>query len=172
MCGLVGSYHPSRDGGASPIDVLARMRDTMEHRGPDGAGEWISSNGRCSLGHRRLSIIDLSTNANQPMLTPEGDIALVFNGEIYNHADVRRELEALGKYTFRTDHSDTEMLLYAQEKLRSADGGLKILINGNAVHLQILLHQHHDVFQQFVQLTRLRSVTGIAGVCQHARGDL
>lgn len=113
MCGLVGSYHPSRDGGAAPLDLLARMRDTMEHRGPDGAGEWISGNGRCSLGHRRLSIIDLSSNANQPMLTPEGDIALVFNGEIYNHAEIRKELEALGKYTFRTDHSDTEMLLYA-----------------------------------------------------------
>lgn len=113
MCGLVGSYHPSRDGGAAPLDLLARMRDTMEHRGPDGAGVWMSANGRCSLGHRRLSIIDLSSNANQPMLTPKGDIALVFNGEIYNHAEVRKELEALGKYTFRTDHSDTEMLLYA-----------------------------------------------------------
>jgi len=113
MCGIVGAYHPTRDGGATALDTLARMRDAMAHRGPDGVGEWRSENGRCSFGHRRLSIIDLSTDANQPMLSADGKIAVVFNGEIYNHADIRKELEALGKYQFRTDHSDTEVLLYA-----------------------------------------------------------
>lgn len=113
MCGLVGSYHPGRDGRAIDLVTLARMRDLITHRGPDGAGVWMSENGRCTLGHRRLSIIDLSEAANQPMLNPEGDLALVFNGEIYNHAEIRKELEALGKYRFRTDHSDTEVLLYS-----------------------------------------------------------
>lgn len=113
MCGIVAAYHPTRDGGAAPDETIERMRDAMAHRGPDGVGLWRSRNGRCAMGHRRLSIIDLSTTANQPMVSADGDIAVVFNGEIYNHADIRAELQALGKYQFRTDHSDTEVLLYA-----------------------------------------------------------
>jgi asparagine synthase (glutamine-hydrolysing) len=113
MCGIAAAYHPTRDGGSASLEVMAAMRDTMPHRGPDGVGVWRSANGRCSMGHRRLSIIDLSENANQPMLSSDGKIAVVFNGEIYNHAEIRAELEALRKYEFRTDHSDTEMLVYA-----------------------------------------------------------
>lgn len=85
----------------------------MVHRGPNGAGIWRAPDEHCVLGHRRLSIIDLSTNANQPMVSPDGKVTIVFNGEIYNHAEIRSELENLGKYKFRTDHSDTEALLYA-----------------------------------------------------------
>ena len=113
MCGIVGSYHPLRSDGAVQLATLARMRDAMTHRGPDGAGQWRSADGRCALGHRRLSIIDLSDAANQPMLSADGKLALIYNGEIYNHAEIRKELVALGKYRFRTDHSDTETLLYA-----------------------------------------------------------
>jgi asparagine synthase (glutamine-hydrolysing) len=114
MCGIVGSFAPGRHA-ASP-ELLAGMRDCMAHRGPDGAGIWRSANGDCTLGHRRLSIIDLSTNANQPMVNRAGSVALIFNGEIYNHAEVRRELEQLGKYQWITDHSDTEMILHASEE--------------------------------------------------------
>src|SRR5436190_6311162 len=114
MCGIVGSFHPLARGAAS--DVIVRMRDRMSHRGPDGHGLWASADRRCILGHRRLSIIDLSEAAAQPMLNAEGTVALTFNGEIYNHADIRRELEALGKYQWKTDHSDTEMLLHAYEE--------------------------------------------------------
>jgi asparagine synthase (glutamine-hydrolysing) len=92
------------------------MRDRMAHRGPDGKGVWTSGDRSCTLGHRRLSIIDISANANQPMVTDDGRVALVFNGEIYNHGEVRKELEALGKYVWRTDHSDTEVLLHAYEE--------------------------------------------------------
>ena len=92
------------------------MRDRMAHRGPDGDGFWSSPDRSCAFGHRRLSIIDLSTDASQPMLNHDGTVALVFNGEIYNHAEIRKELEALGKYRWRTDHSDTEMLLHAYEE--------------------------------------------------------
>ncbi|MEQ1929469.1 MAG: asparagine synthase (glutamine-hydrolyzing) [Parvularculaceae bacterium] len=113
MCGIVASYHPLRDGAAASDRLIEQMRDVMAHRGPDGAGLWRSRNGRCAMGHRRLSIIDLSIEANQPMLSADGKIAVVFNGEIYNHAEVRKELESLGKYQFRTDHSDTEMAVYA-----------------------------------------------------------
>src|SRR5262249_22496458 len=114
MCGIVGSFHPAARGAAA--DVVARMRDRMAHRGPDGCGLWSSPDKRCVLGHRRLSIIDLSDLAAQPMSNAAGTVTLTFNGEIYNHAEIRKELEALGKYQWKTDHSDTEMLLHAYEE--------------------------------------------------------
>ena len=114
MCGIVGSFKAGH--ATCGPEILARMRDRMAHRGPDGAGLWQSHERDCVLGHRRLSIIDLSDTANQPMVNAAGTVALVFNGEIYNHAEIRRELEALGKYAWRTDHSDTEMLLHAYEE--------------------------------------------------------
>ena len=114
MCGIVGSFKPG--GETAGAEAIARMRDRMAHRGPDGVGLWESPRHDCTLGHRRLSIIDLSTAANQPMVNRAGSVALVYNGEIYNHADVRRELEQLGKYEWTTDHSDTEVLLHAYEE--------------------------------------------------------
>ena|SRR5581483_1192993 len=114
MCGIVGAFKPG--GAAASAETVARMRDRMAHRGPDGVGMWCSPDRRCALGHRRLSIIDLSTDAAQPMLNAAGTVALTFNGEIYNHAEIRKELEALGKYRWRTDHSDTEVLLHAFEE--------------------------------------------------------
>ena len=94
----------------------SRMRDRMAHRGPDGVGIWTSRDRQCTLGHRRLSIIDLSDVAAQPMSNCAGTVTLTFNGEIYNHAELRRELQALGKYQWKTDHSDTEVLLHAYEE--------------------------------------------------------
>jgi asparagine synthase (glutamine-hydrolysing) len=114
MCGIVGSFQ------TGVIEARERivgvMNEAMSHRGPDGHGLWASPDGRATFGHRRLSIIDLSTAAGQPMVNAAGTVALTFNGEIYNHMDVRRELEALGKYTWKTDHSDTEMILHAFEE--------------------------------------------------------
>jgi asparagine synthase (glutamine-hydrolysing) len=89
------------------------MRDSMAHRGPDGAGVWISADRRVGLGHRRLAIIDLSDAASQPMCNEDGSLWIVFNGEIYNHAELRRELQATGRYKWKTDHSDTEVILHA-----------------------------------------------------------
>lgn len=114
MCGIVGSFHPA--GRGSEAAVVERMRDRMAHRGPDGVGLWTSVDRRCTLGHRRLSIIDLSDVAAQPMSNAAGTVTLTFNGEIYNHAELRRELQALGKYHWKTDHSDTEVLLHAYEE--------------------------------------------------------
>jgi asparagine synthase (glutamine-hydrolysing) len=116
MCGIVGTL--VFDGGSFevvPSDIAA-MRDTMVHRGPDGGGLWIAPDRRVGLGHRRLSIIDLSTSANQPMASQDGRLHVVFNGEIYNHADIRRELIELGRRTWQTDHSDTEVVLQAFEQ--------------------------------------------------------
>jgi asparagine synthase (glutamine-hydrolysing) len=92
------------------------MRDAMAHRGPDGAGTWVSDDCRVGLGHRRLSIIDLSPTANQPMSNEDGTLWVVFNGEIYNHAEIRAQLQRTGRYRWKTDHSDTEVILHAFEE--------------------------------------------------------
>ncbi|RJQ55274.1 MAG: asparagine synthase (glutamine-hydrolyzing) [Nitrospiraceae bacterium] len=114
MCGIVGILNCEF---AKPVeeDILKRMRDCMTHRGPDGAGIWISSNRNVGFGHRRLSIIDLSEAANQPMCNENETVWIVFNGEIYNHSEIRPELEAKG-HRFRTDHSDTEVIIHAFEE--------------------------------------------------------
>jgi asparagine synthase (glutamine-hydrolysing) len=114
MCGIVGSFHP--DGRTVGDATLARMRDRLAHRGPDGVNSWRSGAGHCAMAHRRLSIIDLSNSALQPMVNRPGTVAVTYNGEIYNHAEIRKELEALGKYEWQTDHSDTEVLLHAYEE--------------------------------------------------------
>lgn len=108
MCGIVGVVS------CAPYDTrppLAAMRDAMRHRGPDDAGEWWSDDGRVGLAHRRLSILDLSPLGHQPMLSDDGHIAITFNGEIYNFAEVRAELERRGM-GFR-GHSDTEVIVQA-----------------------------------------------------------
>ena len=87
----------------------------MTHRGPDGKGAWISADRRIGLGFRRLAIVDLSAEANQPMENEDGTIRIVFNGEIYNHLRLRKRLEAAG-HRFRTDHSDTESILHGYEE--------------------------------------------------------
>lgn len=106
MCGIAGCVR--WDGPADPESVEA-MIGRLVHRGPD-AGR-VSVLGHAALGHRRLAIIDVAEGANQPMVDPESGFAIVFNGEIYNFRDIRRDLEALG-VTFTT-HSDTEVLLKA-----------------------------------------------------------
>lgn len=96
--------------------IIIEMRDTMVHRGPDGGGVWIANDNSIGLGHRRLSIIDVSEIANQPMSNEDDSIKIVFNGEIYNHADIRKELEEKNKYKWKTDHSDTEVIIHAYEE--------------------------------------------------------
>ena len=116
MCGIVGAFAFDNREFSVTEPYVVGMRDTMVHRGPDGAGTWISEDGSVGLGHRRLSIIDLSDAASQPMCNADGSLWISFNGEIYNHAEIRRELEAIGGYTWKTDHSDTEVILHAFEE--------------------------------------------------------
>jgi asparagine synthase (glutamine-hydrolysing) len=115
MCGIVGALVLKNSSFTITEQYITRMRDTMIHRGPDGAGVWISFDNRIALGHRRLSIIDLSEAAGQPMCNEDGSVWIVFNGEIYNHAEIRPELERLG-HKFKTDHSDTEVIIHAYEQ--------------------------------------------------------
>jgi asparagine synthase (glutamine-hydrolysing) len=116
MCGIVGTLSFEGSDFAVTAPYLVRMRETMVHRGPDGEGLWISDDGSVGLGFRRLKIIDLSDRANQPMSNEDGSLRLVYNGEIYNHAEIRRELEELGGHSWQTDHSDTEVILHAFEQ--------------------------------------------------------
>ncbi len=116
MCGIVGIYAVGADD-MHPVEreLLIRMRDAMIHRGPDGGGDWVSGDRRVGLGFRRLAIIDLSDRAMQPMCNEDGTLWLVFNGEIYNHAEIRAELERIGGHIWKTDHSDSEVILHAFE---------------------------------------------------------
>jgi asparagine synthase (glutamine-hydrolysing) len=116
MCGINGTLAFRNSTARVREDLLIRMRDAQAHRGPDGKGLWISPDGRIGLGHRRLAIIDLSPSAAQPMSNEDGSLRLVFNGEIYNHAATRAELEQLGGHRWKTDHSDTEVILHAFEQ--------------------------------------------------------
>ena len=110
MCGILAVVNPPD----RPVDQEACRRGTtlMSHRGPDAQGHWVHPRGHIYLGHRRLSILDLSSAANQPMSGPSGAV-LVYNGEIYNFRQVRRDLETQGR-SFTTT-SDTEVLLAALE---------------------------------------------------------
>jgi asparagine synthase (glutamine-hydrolysing) len=116
MCGIVGALSFEGSGFVVEPRYLIRMRETMIHRGPDGDGLWISEDGAMGLGFRRLKIIDLSDRASQPMSNEDGSLQLVYNGEIYNHAEIRHELERLGGHLWKTDHSDTEVILHAFEQ--------------------------------------------------------
>lgn len=116
MCGIAGALVFEESGYRITESLIESMRDTMVHRGPDGAGLWISPDGKIGLGHRRLSIIDLSETASQPMSNEDGNLQIIFNGEIYNHAEIREELEKTGRHAWKTNHSDTEVILHAFEE--------------------------------------------------------
>jgi len=106
MCGIIGIASSKN---LINENDLIRGRDSMIHRGPDSHGVWLSEDKKIGFGHRRLSIIDLTDAGHQPMTNLDQDISIVFNGEIYNYVDLRKELQALG-YDFSSD-SDTEVLL-------------------------------------------------------------
>ncbi|NYT04802.1 MAG: asparagine synthase (glutamine-hydrolyzing) [Methanomicrobiales archaeon] len=110
MCGITGQY--AFGGGEPDEDLVRRMSSLLAHRGPDGEG--FLRRGSVALAHRRLSIIDLSDQAGQPMKNEDGTLAIVFNGEIYNYRELREELTASG-HNFRSE-SDTEVIIHAFEE--------------------------------------------------------
>ena len=114
MCGLAGEVR--FDGERADVAALDRMTACQAHRGPDGDGLW--ARGRVGLGHRRLSIIDLSEKGAQPMVDPHLGLTVVFNGIVYNHRQLRAELEAAGHRFAST--SDTEVVLQAYARWGTA----------------------------------------------------
>ncbi|UCF73906.1 MAG: asparagine synthase (glutamine-hydrolyzing) [Deltaproteobacteria bacterium] len=109
MCGICGIFN--LDGEPVPHRHIKSMTDALAHRGPDDEGHYVDVN--IALGHRRLAVLDLTPAGHQPMASKHGDIVLVYNGQIYNHLELKVELEALG-YQFRS-RTDTEVLLKGYE---------------------------------------------------------
>ena len=130
MCGISGLFE---FGSAGQVDeaTLLRMRETLIHRGPDDAGIYLSADRTVGLAHRRLSIIDLSPAGRQPMSNEDGTVWITFNGEIYNHLALRKELEGKGhRYRSRTD-TETIIHLYEEEGaecLRRIEGDFAIAL--------------------------------------------
>ena len=121
MCGLTGYLGSTV--GHDPADLLTRMGNTIAARGPDSSGVWFDVHQSIGLSHRRLSVVDLSAAGHQPMSSPSGRFVLAYNGEIYNHAHMRAELDRDGQVAWR-GHSDTETLLAGVERW-GIDGAIR-----------------------------------------------
>lgn len=114
MCGICGVLR--LDNQSVPANTIESMSATISHRGPDGDGVWVD--GSIGLGHRRLAILDLTPSGHQPMGNETGDVVIVYNGELYNHPDLRLELETAGHhYHSRTD---TETVIHSYEEWGTA----------------------------------------------------
>lgn len=115
MCGIAGFFGPSLFGADIFSQTLSEMSKSISSRGPDDAGIWFHEASGVGLAHRRLSIVDLSAAGKQPMESPSGRFVIIYNGEIYNHNETRRELEGAYSAPAWRGHSDTETLLAACE---------------------------------------------------------
>lgn len=119
MCGIAGFLDVSRLRGNSELQsIVRRMSDSLSHRGPDDSGIWVDDKAGIALGHRRLSILDLSPQGHQPMISQSGRYVITYNGEIYNYNEIRKELESLqnSELIKWRSHSDTEVMLAAIEE--------------------------------------------------------
>lgn len=111
MCGITGFWNRNGHAPDDPLRIVRSMTDVLTHRGPDGGDAWQDSDARLVLGHRRLAVIDLSEAGRQPMLSSDGRLAITYNGEVYNFAEIRANLEREG-CAFR-GRSDTEVIVEA-----------------------------------------------------------
>src|SRR5712692_8375930 len=111
MCGIAGLY--SLSGEPASAEHVRGMCDLLKHRGPDDSGLWAE--GPVALGHRRLSIIDLSPRARNPMPNENESVWLIFNGEVYNYKDLRRDLIERG-HSFRSE-TDSEVVIHLYEEM-------------------------------------------------------
>ena len=155
MCGICGVLDFS--GGPREPGVIDAMTDSMSHRGPDDRGVW--ADGPVQLGHRRLSIIDLSAAGHQPMISDDGDAVLVYNGEVYNFPEIAAELRAAG-HRFR-GHSDSEVVLHA-----FLEWGPSCFARFNGMFALAIWQQRER------RLTLARDRFGIKPLHYHRSGDL
>src|SRR3546814_20467900 len=133
MCGLTGIFDPLSRGGDIAQGVAA-MTARLQHRGPDDDGLWVDAEAGLALGHRRLSIVDLSPEGHQPMASHGGRYVIAFNGEIYNFRSLRAELVAQG-HVFRGG-SDTEVLL-APIEAHGLPAARKSVVSGKRVSVRV-----------------------------------
>ncbi len=113
MCGITGLFEFGSSHPIALAQAVRRMRDAMPHRGPDDSGEWLDPDCGLAFGQRRLAVVDLSPQGHQPMQSADGRWVLTYNGEIYNHRELRQELTAAGLAPAWCGHSDTEVMLAA-----------------------------------------------------------
>jgi asparagine synthase (glutamine-hydrolysing) len=110
MCGIAGFITSNHQ---NDIDgIVSRMASAIQHRGPDDHGTWVDQQYSVALGHRRLSVLDLSPAGKQPMVSASGRWVIAYNGEIYNHLDLRRGLETEDSVPDWRGHADTETILH------------------------------------------------------------
>ena len=112
MCGISGFYSKNL---STFNNVIIKMNSTLKHRGPERSRVWQDNNSGIVFGHQRLSILDLSSMASQPMQSEQFNTEILFNGEIFNHKELRKELEN-NLVNFSTNHSDTEVVLLGLSK--------------------------------------------------------
>lgn len=116
MCGIVGFWDTKhRNTQEQLLHTVTRMRDMIVHRGPDGAGNWVDATTGIAFGHRRLAIVDLTEHGHQPMSSASGRYVITYNGEVYNHQDIKQQLVAANYAPTWQGHSDTEVILAAFE---------------------------------------------------------
>lgn len=115
MCGITGILNFGVHTGEKLYQICSQMTDALMHRGPDDGGVWTDTHASVALGHRRLSILDLSPEGHQPMLSASGRYLISYNGEVYNYIDIRKRLEAQGQVPIFRSHSDTEVMLASIE---------------------------------------------------------
>ena len=112
MCGFVGFYLNSGEDAPFEMEkIIANMTDKLEHRGPDDRGTWLDHKHSIALGHRRLAIVDVSSSGHQPMTSASSRYVIALNGEVYNHSELRNELDRINPNSQWNGHSDTETLL-------------------------------------------------------------
>jgi asparagine synthase (glutamine-hydrolysing) len=119
MCGFAGYLGGNSEklfGGGVSRNILRGMLNAILRRGPDDEGFWWAESDLIALGHRRLSILDISSSGHQPMISASGRYVIIFNGEIYNHLELRREINSLNASFNWIGHSDTETLLAGIEE--------------------------------------------------------
>ena len=140
MCGLAGFITSDRSERGTLVHIASSMADTLTHRGPDDSGVWVDPVSGIALAFRRLSIIDLSPAGHQPMHSANGRYVIVFNGEIYNFGELRKDLEQSGEAPDWRGHSDTEVLL----ALISARGIDRALEQSIGMFAQLFGHDPFD----------------------------
>src|SRR5258706_2129652 len=172
MCGICGIYEYGLNRPGVDAELVARMRDTMSHRGPDDAGVYVSADRRVGLGNRRLAIVDLSPAGRNPMPNEDGRVWITFNGEIYNHQSLRPGLEARGhRYRSRTD-TETVIHLYEERGLDFVDeleGDFAIALWDEAERRIVLARDRVGVKPLYYTLTggRLIFASEIKAILEH-----
>ena len=172
MCGICGIYEYGLSQGGVDDSLVARMRDTMTHRGPDDAGSYVSDDHRVGLGNRRLAIVDLSPAGRNPMPNEDGRVWITFNGEIYNHESLRPGLETRGHY-YRS-RTDTETIIHLYEErgldfVHELEGDFAIGLWDGTARRVVLARDRIGVKPLYYTLTggRLIFASEIKAILQH-----